>query len=336
VSHEATSDPSGDFSFDRLRPGRAVVVADQDSAGFATSGVLDVTDGESTEVTLVLSSTSGVRGTVVDDHRHPVEGATLSVEGMPWSVPSTRSNPLGGFRLVVVPNEATALVAKADGYVPARVALKDRQPGAELVIPVQLVAVNDAAAEAAPGSVEGEVVDGKDAPVEKFTIVVQLVEPGKVQRTAVGGSRPFDDPHGAFRVDGLAPGTYVLIAQAPSGQPTKRSEPVAVESGGVTRGVKIVLGQGGTVVGRVVDKQRQPVAGADVFLDPSGADASAAPATRTNAEGMFRVDEVAAGAITLRVEKAGFRTRRMSGLQVRAGGTLNKDVVIFVGTAERQ
>jgi hypothetical protein len=334
VSREATSDPDGAFSFERLRPGRALVVADRESAGFATSAVLEVAQGESTDVTLVLSSTSGVRGTVVDDKRHPIEGATLSIEGMPWSVPGARSNPLGAFRLVVVPNEATALVAKADGYEPARVVLKDRQPGAELVVTVQLVGVNDAAAQGAPGSVEGVVVDEKDAPVAKFSIVVQLVEPGQVRRTAIGGARAFDDPRGTFRIDGLAPGSYVLIAQGPSGQPIKRSEPVSVESGGVTRGVKIVLGQGGTVMGRVIDRQRQPVAGADVFLDANGADASATLAIQSNAEGKFRVEDFPAGALTIRVEKAGFRQRKTSGLQVRAGGTLNKDVVLFPATRE--
>jgi hypothetical protein len=325
VLHDTTSDQAGAFGFAHLATGRVLVVADRDPAGFVSSAVLDVTAGQGTEVTLVLSSTSGVRGTVVDDARRPVAGATLTVEGMPWTVPTTTSNGAGTFRLIVVPNEARAIAVEASGYETAHVPLSNRQAGSDLVLTIRLEASKgDAApAEVANGSIEGEVVDERGFPVTSFTIGLQTVDGAR--RTDIGGPRKVDDAHGAFRLDRLAPASYVLTATA-AGKPSKRSEPIVLQSGGAVSGVRLVLAPGGSVSGIVSDRSHVPVAGADVFFEtPEG---EVTVTTKTDSQGRYHIDQATPGALNIRVEKPGFRMRRFSGLQVRSGLTLDRDVVL--------
>ena len=123
VYADTKTDAAGQFSFAHVGSERVRVVADHDPDGTVTSAELHVAEGQSIEVTLVLSAASAVRGTVVDTEDHPVAGATLFVEGVPWIVRSATSDAAGAFRLAIVPNGVTSLVAVARGYKTARVAL---------------------------------------------------------------------------------------------------------------------------------------------------------------------------------------------------------------------
>lgn len=120
VYREARSDRAGAFSFPRAVPWRLRVVADHAPDGIVTSAVLHTSEGQTTEVTPVLSAAGGVRGTVVDAQGHPVTGAVISVEGVPWIVAAATSDEAGAFRLTNVPGETTSLVAVARGYRTAR------------------------------------------------------------------------------------------------------------------------------------------------------------------------------------------------------------------------
>jgi len=321
VLHDTTSDREGSFAFE-LVAGRVRVVADRDPAGFVTSAVLETTGGASKDITLVLSATSGIRGTVADAHARPIGGARITVEGMPWTVPIATSDNAGAFHQIVVPNEATAVVVQAQGYETARVPLAQRQSDVELVVPVQLRAssTNDASlGDSVPGSVEGVVLDEQGVGVPLFTIAVQ------------GGREPayrphtFDDPSGAFVVDRLAPGSYVLSASAP-GKPPGHTGTIDVQAGTATRGVKIFLAPSGSVVGLVFDKQHAPLPGVDLYLGTPGSPTSTT--AHTDESGRFHFDFAPVGALTVRVQRAGFQTRIISGLQVRSGATLTSNVVL--------
>ncbi|RMH01690.1 MAG: carboxypeptidase regulatory-like domain-containing protein [Planctomycetota bacterium] len=71
---------------------------------------------------------------------------------------------------------------------------------------------------------------------------------------------------GRFRLTGLAPGRYRLGAAAPGLVAAERVVEVAAEPREQT--VDLRLGRGGTVTGRVLDPQAQPLAGARVLLAP--------------------------------------------------------------------
>ncbi len=177
------------------------------------------------------------------------------------------------------------------------------------------------------GSIEGEVVDDRGSGVPSFTVGIESYSSPRRKSVDKGGGRRFDDPGGAFRWDKLAPGSYVLTASAP-GKPPTRSGAIEVVGGTATRGVRIVLPRGGSVTGRVYDEGRAPLAGVDVAFDSVSSVVDGAAATKTDESGRYRLDSAPAGLLTLRVQRAGFRARLVSGLRVGSGATITEDVAL--------
>ena len=228
VFREAKSDASGAFSFARVRAPAVRVVADHDPDGVVSSGELRTAEGQTREITLVLSAASAVRGTVVDGDGHPVAGAALSVEGIPWIVRTATSDEAGAFRLATVPEEAASLVAVARGYRSARVALSGRSGQDELVVRVRLTA-----AAPAYGDVRDE--DGNPA---RARVVACEGEPSEARTTSA------DD--GTFTLPPSAIGCNA-VADHDEHAP---SDAAAVVEG---RRVALRLKPGGSIEGVVVD-----------------------------------------------------------------------------------
>ncbi len=393
---ETKTDPAGNFSLARVPLRAARVVAEHDPDGVAISAELAVAQGQTTELTLVLSAASTLRGTVVDGDDHLVEGATLSVEGAPWISRHTTSDAAGAFRLTTVPLQAGSLVAVARGYKTARVALVKRDDGTELTMRVRLTAAAvvdgdvrdpagnpvkarvvacegqpaearavsaddgtfqlpssaigcDAVAEhddygrsdavavlegnhlslrlRAGGSIAGVVVDERGDGVPQFNLGIESYSTPEGRVLRGGARKTFEDVRGAFSWDRLAPGRYVLTASAP-GKPPARSDAIAVSSGTATRGVRIVLLRGGTVVGHVYDESRRGLAGVDVRFDAVSTVLESTADGKTDESGQYRLEGAPAGPFTLRVQKEGFRVRMLSGLRVAPGGELAQDVTL--------
>jgi hypothetical protein len=395
VYRDAISDSAGMFSFAHVGRERVRVVADHEPEGFVSSAELQASEGRSEEVTLVLSATSGVKGTVVDGEQHPIAGATLSVEGVPWRAPTATSDEAGAFRLIIVPDQATSLLAVARGFKAAHVALGHRDERTELAVQVQLAAASAVkgdvqSVEGEPiaaqvvacagqsseetttsaddgsfelpastigcaavahlagyassdpiaiadgrrvllrlktgGAIEGVVLDERGSGVPSFNLGIEAyvsTRGGNVDR----GPRPFEDARGAFHWDKLAPGRYVLTASVP-GKPPARSAFVEVQGGVVTRGVKIVVAQGGSVSGRIYDEHHGALAGAEVAFDTVSSIVGGSAATKTDDSGRYRLDGAPAGPFTLRAQKAGFRTHMVSALRVASGSSLSQDITL--------
>ena len=396
VYDDTKTDASGRFSFAHVGAERVRVAADHDPDGAVTSAELHVAERQSTEITLVLSAASAVRGTVVDADDHPVAGATLFVEGVPWIVRSATSDTAGAFRLAIVPYGVTSLVAVARGYQSARVALPRRDDPVELVVRVRLeagapaegevldpdgnpikariVACDGQPAEASAvsaddgtfqlpasaigcsavaqhdeyqasdavvlvdgrraelrlrpgGALEGVVVDDTGAPVTSFTVGVESYSGAQTRSLRSTPPRKVDDPRGAFRMEKLAPGRYVLGAGA-AGKPPGRSDSIDVSGGVATTGVRIVLPLGGTVTGHVFDEHHAPLEGVDMRFDAVSSVIDSSAHATTDAAGQYRLDGAPIGPFTLRAQKDGFRIRMISGLRVDARGTLAQDLVL--------
>lgn len=393
VVAEAATEASGAFAFVEAptSAGRVRIVADHDPEGVVTSAELRPVEGETLDVTLVLSP-AAVRGTVVDEKDHPVAGVSLSVEGVPWKTRGAISDDGGAFRLAVVPYEATTLVAVAPGYRTARVDLGQRQDRPEVVVQVRLeagapidgdvldpdgnaararvVACEGSASESrttsgedgrftlpastigcevraeaddfapsdativpnagrltlrlnAGGAISGRVVDERGRGIESFTVGVESYSGHRSPR----GARKFEDVQGAFTLDHLPPGSYVLTASA-QGKPPTRSDSIDVRGGATTDGVRIVLPQGGSVVGHVLDDHGAPLPGAVLRFDLVSAVVGDDASATTDEDGAFRLDGAPSGPFTLRAEKPGYRTKLVPGLRVDSGNTLTQDVTL--------
>ncbi len=110
--------------------------------------------------------------------------------------------------------------------------------------------------------------------------------------TTVAPPRLATDATGAFQVDGLVPGDYVITAYSPKLAPGT-SAPFTVRSGELTSGVTITLTPGVEIAGRVLGRG-VPIAGARVVAEEGVGESMHRIATAyTNAAGEYALHAVA-------------------------------------------
>ncbi|MGD0529166.1 MAG: carboxypeptidase regulatory-like domain-containing protein [Polyangiaceae bacterium] len=300
VYRDTKTDRAGAFSFPHVGPWRVRVVADHDPDGVVTSAVLQSIDAGTTEITLVLSAAGAVRGTVVDADDHPVAGAVLTVEGVPWIVPAATSDEAGAFRIPTVPDEATSLVAVARGYRTARAVLGPRDDQTELVVRVRLVA--------AP-PVDGVVLDADGQPA-RARVVACEEQPSEV-RTESGEDGTFQLPPSAIGCDALA----------------EQSESAPSDVAAVVEGTHLTLRlrPGGAIEGVVVDDHGAGLPtytiGIESFTPSRGRAFERRGRSRTveDPRGAFRWDHLAPGTYVLTASSSGLPPTRSDPLDVRGG-----------------
>ena len=295
VVAESPADRSGAFSFARLS-GRIRLEADHDPEGEVRSAELVVTDDTAMDLTLVLSAAS-VRGVVVDaEDGHPVAGATVSPDGMPWTVASATADASGGFRLTVVPFEATALVAVANGYRSGRASLGPREDQPEPVLRIALRRGDP---------VEGDVLDPDGKPL-RAQVVACEGQPAEARTESADDGR-FKLPPSAVGCDAIA----LHEDMAPS-------DPVHVED---RRRTTLRLGAGGSIAGSVVDERGAAVeaftVGVESFAGPHGAAVHVKPTSFQG--GDFRLEHLIPGSYVLTASTPGRPPARSDPVDVRAG-----------------
>ncbi len=119
-------------------------------------------------------------------------------------------------------------------------------------------------------------------------------------------------PDGAFRAEGLAPGTYTAWCEA-EGAASSEGPVVEVADGEVKEGVEVVLGEEKRISGKVQNPEGSPVAGAAVRVKDTasrqmyymGPDAEPVVAT-TDAAGAFTLRGLGKGTFQVSVRAAGY------------------------------
>jgi hypothetical protein len=255
-----------------------------------------------------LEAGAPIDGHVVDPDGNAARARVVACEGTAAEARTT-SGEDGGFTL---PASTTGceVKAEADDFAPsdpatvptaARLTLRLR-PG---------------------GAISGTVVDERGRGIQSFSLGIDSYSGHRSGR----GARKFQDVRGAFTLDQLPPGSYVLTATA-DGKPPTRSNSIEVRGGATTTGVRIVLLQGGSVVGHVLDDHGAPLQGAELHFDLVSAIVEDGASATTDEAGAYRLDGAPAGPFTLRVQKQGFRTKLVPGLRVVSGQTVTQDVTL--------
>jgi hypothetical protein len=267
----ARTDVDGQFAFS-ARAGRYTLLAS--APGYAPAFRRGVANGDS--VVLQLGRPSKLAGRVVDEQARPLGGVLVTAVSalLPRFVEAT-TGPDGGFLLDGLAPGPYYLAANAAGYLPTGLPLKLLAPA-----PVTITL-------ARPRALVG-TVRARGAPAEGATIRLYS-DQATVSLLAADG---------AFRAEGLFPGTYSVSASlgglAASAQ-VVLSEPV-------TR-VELVLDEALVALGQVLDSAGLPVPGA--ALSAKLGTRTIADA-RTDAQGRFRIEGVASGA-TLTASAEGYR-----------------------------
>lgn len=244
-----------------------------------------------------------IEGVVRDSSGAPVEGARVDTEPndrVPAWLPgagtvTATTDRNGRFRLTGLDRRPHALVATARGYGTAR------QRGVLTGGRAELFLV--------PGAgVNGVVVDAEGRPLAD--VVVRLEAQ---QHMAWLPSACATDARGGFAFDGLAPGSYALVARHPEhGLAFSPGIEVGAE-GDVRRDV--ILLPGVAVTGRLVDPEEMPVSGRVVVGEIAGEAAPRAAADALSADagadGRFRIEGVPLGPAALNVTAPRFSARRL-------------------------
>jgi protocatechuate 3,4-dioxygenase beta subunit len=254
-----------------------------------------------------------VSGVVLDPDGRPVKAAFVGCEDHDPPLVTT-SDDEGAFHLAAEAAGCLA-VARLTGLVDSdRVALV---AGGENTLRLNRM-----------GGIEGDVVDERGAPLAAFVVAIESYQGPHAASAPRGQSKNIQDKSGAYAFDHLVPGQYVLTASVP-GRPPARSRPVDVDIGRTTSYVRITVGRGATLSGRVVDaRTHKPLAGAVVTVD--GATLTSAPVARparSDDQGAYTLEGVpSTGPFSLRVVREGYRPRIFTGMTARGAATMQADL----------
>lgn len=225
--------PDGGFSIDGLRAGDTydLVVLGPDGVGTRREGVFAPAEG----VDIVVSGPGRIAGRVVDAQTlAPVTdfqvgfgpdrsssragGGPAAGRAMARAIRSAAAGTGGGpqavhsedghFVLEDVPAGTWEVVAQAKGYQSARVGgLAVEEGSTRDAVEVRLT----------PGhAIRGRVIDGTTgAPVLDATVALQRAGGGRALAILMGASDARTDGDGRFAIEGLAAGSYGVIAQHP-------------------------------------------------------------------------------------------------------------------------
>lgn len=255
-----------------------------------------------------------VTGTVLDPDGKPFAGAFVGCDDRP-DVMATGSDQEGRFKLppgadgcLAVANHPSFVISERQRVVAGRDNVLRLNRG---------------------GGIEGEVVDERGAPIAAYTLSIDSYRGAKDASSPLGLVRSVEDPRGGFLWDGLAPGSYVLVAAA-DGRPPTRSRFIDVEPGRNARNVRIVVPRGATLTGRVLDADtRKPVAGASVGFDALTSGGVGGPGwARTDESGAYSLPGAPPGPFSIRIAKEGYTSKIIPGLVTRGADALKQDAEI--------
>lgn len=113
------------------------------------------------------------------------------------------------------------------------------------------------------GALAGRVVDPDGAGIAGAAVALR--PEGRPGFGGFDSPRALTDARGEFRMEGLAPGIYALDASASGFAPAEQAR-ATIEAGVDPAEAVLRLREGRVVRGQVVDRDRRPVAGAEIFV----------------------------------------------------------------------
>jgi protocatechuate 3,4-dioxygenase beta subunit len=272
----------GTFRVRPVTPGRVRALVRHPAYVEGLSEAVTLAPGGEAHVEVTLYAGGSLEGRVVDENKRPVGGARIDLVALHGTLErSTVSADDGSFAFAAVPSEVALSVSRPDEM--ASVALREEVRVAEgekkrieLVLP------------ALRGSVQVRVRDARGAPVETAQVSIASLDPkAPVRRTA------FTDAEGRVSIADAAGISVRVLVEAPGFARTEQQLEHAPET------LEVVLRRGVLVEGRVTAvRGRRPVEGATVSVIGDGTRKSAL----TDAEGLYRVRDVAPGSVRVVVE----------------------------------
>jgi uncharacterized GH25 family protein len=233
-------------------------------------------------VTLALHPAAAIEGKVVDASGAGVAGAEVELEerkqpgmmrlqiGMQQGMPRTLSGERGAFRLSPLnPDKGYDIKVRAEGYAPAKLTVTGLEPyETRAGLAVTLTRGQ---------AIRGIVVDEEGRPIREASVAAtpatEMRGPHFMRIEEGGGTDQIAsaaDDDGAFVIEGLPAGKFDLEVKR-SGYAKRQVPAIEIASGGEPVDVgEVTLQLGEKVQGIVLDRDGQPVEGADISIEASG------------------------------------------------------------------
>lgn len=269
--------------------------------------------------TAALALAAGrISGRVIDaDSGEPIEGAQVLLVAADNGSPTVaRSDAQGRFSF----DGLAAGRYRAQAMKPGLISIVNVSVDASLVVEGDAVLTTRDLGLRRGGTLSGRVTDGGGAPVAG--LVIQL-EPADRDRESAFTPPVSTDGSGEFRLTGVAPGQFVLVARSrpsvagesgsasgliatylPSASGREDARVLTIGAGQTLAGLDIVMQRGAlfTVSGVIVNEAGTRVPGVTISLRPTAAAGSAVVA-RANPDGSFTVRGVQRGTYQLLAER---------------------------------
>jgi protocatechuate 3,4-dioxygenase beta subunit len=279
----STSDGAGGFVLGGPAGHRLDVSAGAPGYLFADAFEFQLNDDGRPGPTLALRPAAAVAGTVIDGDGEPVTGAELELVvrrdpsmmrieiGGTRSLARSRSGPSGRFRISPIdPEQSYELRVRADGYAPASEVLTGLEPyRTRAGLRIALTRGQ---------TLTGTVVDSDGNPLRDAAVRLAAAAAGRglggMRLTQPGGDESRfgadSDDAGRFTVAGLPVGKFDLtVSRSGFAQRTVPAVELKQDDDATDVG-EVVLEPGEKIHGIVIDRDRQPVEGAEIELQESG------------------------------------------------------------------
>lgn len=277
------SDAKGEFTLSPVTPGQVRILARHPAFVLTTTDTFELVAGGETEVEVVLEAGGILEGRVVEEDGAPVAGARVEVDAPTHALGRvTFTAEDGSFAFAALPSLVTVAVARNEAvrHVVARETFEVPADGRREV---------DIVLRERRATLRVRVVDDRGYPVEDAEINVSSLVADEVLIKTL-----FADEAGEATLDG-AEGLPLRVVVRRNGWAPHVEEVMAAPSV-----LELSLQRGLTVVG-AVETSRGFVADAALTLLTAAGERAA----RTDAEGRFRIEELAPGSAQLLVVKKG-------------------------------
>lgn len=299
---QARSDEQGRFALEGLPAGAAELFVRSEDKRRCARAPLEVVSGETRQATVRLAAGSAVVGRVTSRDGQPVGGVPVHARSVVGSVfREGKTDERGEFTVGdLYPGRYRVSVPGTARDAPRAEALVELDAGQARC---DLVARS--------GAVLAGVVEGPDGRPVAQAGVFALQD--ALQRAEVQS-----DEAGAFRIEGLPPGTYRVYSRRGE-ELTGTLPPLTLAEDAAQEGLRITLRAPARLRGRVLDPGGQPVP--ELELAARGRDTPVRRGARTDAEGRFEMAPFYDGAYQVSADRGGLalEARRRGAAEARLG-----------------
>ncbi|MGH9867133.1 MAG: carboxypeptidase regulatory-like domain-containing protein [Candidatus Polarisedimenticolia bacterium] len=290
-------DENGAFTVEGISPGKVVVTVRAPGYEEATLRDVEIPEGKDVEgLSLLVDRAASISGVVVDDAGRPIPGVSVAK--------SEGSSGRGGFRMMLGPdaggNESDGEGRfSVQGLEPGPVTLSFTHPEyepAERDVDAAQDVTNLRVAMTRGAALTGIVLRDEDgSPVPSATIVAQSAGSGGLS----GGMTARSGPDGAFQIDGVRAGSYMISASATGLRPLGGPQNIVVSPGAPLPPVELRLGGGVALSGMLVGLKESELPNMTVTAFTPGTGGFTTTAA-VDASGSFDMKGIPPGTLTLR------------------------------------